>query len=52
MYMTLELKFLLYLNGKYFDFKKPHSDVMDFQLWVKVLISQGWVQAEIAVHTL
>ena len=39
--------------------KKLHSDVMDSQLqymyswrlWVKVFISQGWVQAEITEHT-
>ena len=32
--MTLGLKFLLCLNGKFFDFnsKKLHSDIMDFQL--------------------
>ena len=30
--MTLRLTFLLYLNGKYFDLKKNHSDIMDFQL--------------------
>ena len=40
--------------------KKLHSDVMDSQLqymcswrlWVKVFISQGWLQAEIIEHTL
>ena len=31
--MTLGLKFLLCLNGKFFNFKKKlHSDIMDFQL--------------------
>ena len=44
--MTLGLKFLLCLNGKFFDFKNVF-------LLVKVFLSQGWVQqAEITVHTL
>ena len=30
--MTLGLEFLLCLNGKIFDFKKLHSDIIDFQL--------------------
>ena len=30
--MTLGLKFLLYINGKIFHFKKCHSNIMDFQL--------------------
>ena len=30
--MTLGLKFILCLSGKFFDFKKLHSDIMDFQL--------------------
>ena len=30
-HMSLGLKFLLCLNEKYFNFKKNHSDIMDFQ---------------------
>ena len=30
--MTLGLKFLLYLNVKFFAFRKLNSDIMDFQL--------------------
>ena len=30
--MTLGLKFLLYLNVKFFSFQKLNSDIMDFQL--------------------
>ena len=53
--MTLGLKFILCLNGKLFDFKKP-SDIMDFQLqqiyFCEIFLSQGWIQAEITAHTL
>ena len=34
MFITLGLRFLLYLNGKLINFKKPYSNIMDFHLTV------------------
>ena len=58
--MTLGLKFLLWLNGKLFDFKKTSFRYCGFsviyikcilvRLWVKVFVSQGWVEAEITIN--
>ena len=50
--MTLGLKFLLCINGKIFDSKKTPFRCILVRLWVKVFVSQGWLQAEIAVPTL
>ena len=35
--------------------KRLYSDIsgfLDARLWVEVFASQGWIQTEIAVHTL
>ena len=56
--MNLGLKFLLCLNEKCFTFKKTIQILWIFscnrnilvRLWVKIFLSQGWEQAEIAVH--
>ena len=58
--MTLGLKFLLWKNKNAWFQKKLLSD-MFLQLqemyscetvWVKVLVSKGWLQSEITVQTL
>ena len=58
--MTLGLKFLLWTNRN-FDFKKTTfrylcifncNKCILMRLWVKILVSQGWVQSEITVHTI
>ena len=57
--MTLGSKFLLWLNGKLFDFKKnliqilwifSYTKFILVRLGVKVFVSQGWVQTEITIH--
>ena len=58
--MTLGLKFLLWKNKNVWFQKKLLSDMfLQLQeiyscetLWVKVLVSKGWLQSEITVQTL
>ena len=58
--MTLGLKFLLRKNKNVWFQKKLLSDMfLQLQemyscetLWVKVLVSKGWLQSEITVQTL
>ena len=55
--MTLWLKFLFYLNGKFFDLKKTPFRYYWFSVsvnvflwdrpWVKVFVSQVWIQVQI-----
>ena len=50
-------QFEVYFMYKFFDFKKPHSEIMDFQFQqmysyeavVKVFVSKQWMLAEIKV---
>ena len=58
-HVDLGLKFLLCLNGKCFNFKdKPIQILWTFNCnykiilrpWLKMVLSKGCVQAEIAVH--
>ena len=59
--MTVGLKFLLWLNEKFFNFKKSpfryngFSVSLDGFLWEygqKVFVSQGWILSEFTLHTL
>ena len=55
--LKIDSKFLC-LNGKFFDFKKTALWIFScnkcilVRLWVKLFVSKGWIQTEIAVHTL
>ena len=59
--MTLGLKFFLCLNGAFFLFQNTPSTHYGFficnkcilvRLRLREVVSQRWIQAEIAVHTL
>ena len=62
-HLNLGLKFLFYLNGKCFNFKKKKKKKKQIlkifncdryiyvRLLVNVFLLQRWVQAEITVHT-
>ena len=55
---NFRVELFLCLNGKPFDFKKNLIQILWIfssnkcilvRLWVKVLVSQGWVQVEITI---
>ena len=53
--MTLGLKFLLIFDFKKSPFRYVFSIAIMYScetVWVKVLVSKGWLQSEITVQTL